>query len=216
MLPYRIALAEDHTLIREAVKKSIEEVPDWQVVGEFSDGRSLLNFIQEESSVPDMLILDITMPNLQGIEATKLIKRLYPEIKILILTMHNTARHIKSAIGAGADGYLLKENALADLISAIETIRAGNCYFSRLITDQIVDDLFSPETKIKPLGKRETEVLTLLAQGKSSERIAQILSISVTTVRNHRMNIKRKLHIKNTFDLIKYALKQGYVTYEYE
>jgi len=216
MSPYRIALAEDHTLIREAVKKSIEEVPDWQVVGEFSDGRSLLNFLQEESAVPDMLILDITMPNLQGIEATKLIKSLYPEIKILILTMHNTATHIKSAIGAGADGYLLKENALADVISAIETIRAGNCYFSRLITDQFVDGLFSPGTKLKPLGKRETEVLTLLAQGKSSEMIAQILSISVTTVRNHRMNIKRKLQIKSTFDLIKYALKQGYVSYEYE
>ena len=210
MPPYRIALAEDHAMIRETIKKSIEEVPGLQVVGEMSDGIEVLEFLKR--SVPDMLILDITMPRLQGIEATKIIKSLYPQVKILILTMHKSNLHIARALEAGADGYILKENALADLIFAIETIRAGNRYISSLVTDQVMDIVFSTKPDDGLLTKREREILILLAEGKSSRQIAQILALSVATVNNYRMKIKGKLGTCKPSDLTRYALKKGYVT----
>ncbi len=209
MPPYRIVLAEDHVLIREVIKKCIEEVPDLQVVGEFGDGREVLDFLK--GSAPDMIILDITMPHLQGIEATKLIKGRYPEVKILILTMHKSKLHLSWALGAGADGYIIKENALADLIFAIGTIRAGKKYISSLLTDNVMDILF-PVKEV--LTKREKEVLILLAEGKSSREIAQFLSISHTTVNNYRMRIKKKLGTCKTPDLTKYALQKGYISLE--
>jgi two-component system, NarL family, response regulator NreC len=198
---YHIALAEDHIMIRETIKKCIEEVPDLQVVGEFSEGTEVLQFLKH--SVPNMLILDLHMPQLNGIEATKIIKSLYPEIKILILTMHKSNVHLTEAIKAGADGYILKENALADLIFAINTIRTGNRYVSSLVLDQVMD-LISRKQEDDLLTKREKEILILLAEGKSSKQVAQILGISFTTVNNYRMRIKKKLGSSRASDLIKY------------
>lgn len=211
MPPYHIALAEDHIMIRETIKRCIEEVPDLQVVEEFSDGTGVLEFLKH--SVPDMLILDLNMPQLNGIEATKIIKSLYPEIKILILTMHKSNVHFSEAIKAGADGYILKENALADLIFAINTIRNGNRYISTLVLDQVMD-LISRKQEDDLLTKREREILILLAEGKSSKQVAQTLGISFTTVNNYRMRIKKKLGSSRASDLIKYALQKGYVTLE--
>ncbi|HLD47139.1 MAG TPA: response regulator transcription factor [Desulfobaccales bacterium] len=208
MPPYHIALAEDHIMIRETIKKCIEEVPGLQVVVELSDGTEVLEFLKH--SVPDMLILDLHMPQLNGIEATKIIKSLYPEIKILILTMHKSKVHFGQAFKAGADGYILKENALADLIFAINTIRAGNRYISSLVLDQVMD-FFSGKPDDDLLTKREKEILILLAEGNSSKQIAQILAISFTTVNNYRMRIKRKLGTSKTADLTRYAMQKGYV-----
>jgi two-component system, NarL family, response regulator NreC len=208
---YHIALAEDHIMIRETIKKCIEEVPDLQVVGEFSEGTEVLQFLKH--SVPNMLILDLHMPQLNGIEATKIIKSLYPEIKILILTMHKSNVHLTEAIKAGADGYILKENALADLIFAINTIRTGNRYVSSLVLDQVMD-LISRKQEDDLLTKREKEILILLAEGKSSKQVAQILGISFTTVNNYRMRIKKKLGSSIATELTKYALQKGYVTLE--
>lgn len=211
MPPYQIALAEDHIMIRETLKKCIQEVPDLQVVGEFSDGAEVLEFLKH--SVPDMLILDLHMPQLNGIEAAKIIKSLYPEIKIIILTMHKSNVHLSEAIKAGADGFILKENALADFIFAINTIRTGNRYISSLVLDQVMD-LISGKREDDLLTKREREILILLAEGKSSKKVAQILGISFTTVNNYRMRIKKKLGISKASDLTKYALQKGYVTLE--
>jgi DNA-binding NarL/FixJ family response regulator len=211
MPPYRIALAEDHIMIRETIRKCIEEVPDLQVVVEFSDGTEVLEFLKH--SVPDMLILDLHMPQLNGIEATKIIKSLYPEIKILILTMHKSNVHFREAFKAGADGYILKENALADLIFAINTIRNGNRYISTLVLDQVME-LISRKQEDDLLTKRERKILILLAEGKSSKQVAQILGISFITVNNYRMRIKKKLGSSRASDLIKYALQKGYVTLE--
>lgn len=213
MPPYRIALAEDHAMIRETIKKCIEEVQGFKVVGELSDGREVLEFLKH--SVPDMLILDITMPNLGGLEATKLIKGLYPSVKILVLTMHKTKAHVARALGAGADGYIVKEDALADLISAIETIRAGKNYISPLVTDQVMDILFPKKVSLSDqLSNREIEILTLIGEGKSSRNIAQRLSLSQGTVNNHRMRIKKKLGLSKISDLIKYAIQKGYASVE--
>lgn len=212
--PVKIILADDHVLFREVIKESIQKVPDLEVIGEVSDGLELLDLLK--TSTPDMIILDIAMPNLQGIEAANEIKKLYPEIKILILTMHKSSEHVYRAISAGVDGYLLKENAYADLISAIETIKEGKKYISSLISQQVADiirgQLGEGESEhLQRLSPREKEVLRYVAQGKTSKEIADLLLISDLTVHNHRVNIKKKLKIKRTADLIKYAIQQGYV-----
>lgn len=212
MPPYRIVLVEDHTMIREIIKKYIEEVPGLTVVGELSDGLEALDFLKH--SVPDMLILDLSMPHLPGLEATKLIKNLYPSVKILILTMHKTKMHVTQALASGADGYIVKENAWPDLIVAIETIRAGKNYISSLVTDQVMDILFPKKDSANVLSKREIEILTFIAEGKSSRQIAQLLSLSHTTVNNHRMRIKKKLGVSKTSDLLKYAIQKGYASVE--
>ncbi len=211
--PYRIALADDHILLRQAIKRSIEDVPGLEVVGEVSDGLDLLDFLK--TTIPDMVILDISMPQLQGIETAREIKRRHPKVKILILTMHNSKFHLGEAIAAGADGYLVKEDALEDLISAINTIREGRNYYSSLVSRKMVEDISRkqrsrPDLSGELLSPREIEILTLIAEGKSSKEIADLLSISIMTVYNHRINIKTKLNVKRNADLVKYAIHKGY------
>jgi DNA-binding NarL/FixJ family response regulator len=214
MTTYKIVLADDHVLFREGIKRIIEGLPGVQIVGEVGDGLALLELLKK--SVPDLIILDISMPNLQGIEAAHKIKNLYPQVKILILTMHKSKEHLHRAISVGADGYLLKENAYADLISAIEVIHEGNTYISNLVYGHMVD-FFRKQRRDwvqrpKVLSARERKVLVLISEGNSRKEIAEKLGITVSTVQNHRDNIKKKLNIKNTAELIKYAIEEGYTT----
>lgn len=214
MPPLKVILAEDHSLFREMLKQNIQKIPDLEVIGEVGDGQELLELLK--TTTPDLIILDISMPKLQGIEAAKEIKKLYSKIKILILTMHKSNEHVYRAISADVDGYLLKENIYADLISAIKTIREGKKYISSLISEQLADIIrwrLGKQESEHPehLTSREVEVLKFIANGKTSQEIADFLSISPVTVHNHRVNIKKKLKIKRTADLIKYAIQQGYV-----
>ena len=215
--PYRIVLADDHLLLRQAIKNSIEDVPGLKVVGEVSDGLELLEFLK--TTITDMTILDISMPRLQGIEAAREIKGRYPQVKIIILTMHKSKFHLREAVAAGVDGYLIKEDALADLISAINTIREGRNYFSSRVSRQMVEDIrrkprSRPDASGDLLSPREIEILTLIAEGNSSKEIADLLSISIMTVYNHRINIKNKLNIKRNAELVKYAIQKGYTSSE--
>lgn len=215
MQPYQIVLADDHLLFREGVKRIIEAYPELKVVGEVNDGLMLLELLK--ISPPGIVILDISMPNLQGIEATREIKTLCPEVKVLILTMHKSKEHLYRAISAGAEGYLLKEDAHTDLITAIKTIQAGGTYISPLIGDQMTDIFVEKlrgklESPTGPLTNREIQVLQLVAEGKTSKEIADLLFISMMTVQNHRTNIKRKLNIKKNADLVKYAIEKGYTS----
>jgi DNA-binding NarL/FixJ family response regulator len=215
MTMYRIMLADDHALFREGIKRVVETIPGLQVVGEAGDGLELLSLLKQ--SVPDLLILDIAMPNLQGIEAAREIKKFYPGIKILMLTMHKSKEHLGRALAAGADGYLLKENAYADLLTAIDTLRQGMIYLSPLISPQFSDALRQKCLGVAAgsqsfLTNREIEILSLLASGKSSKEIAELLFISTFTVQKHRSNIKKKLSIKKNADLIKYAIREGYTS----
>jgi DNA-binding NarL/FixJ family response regulator len=209
MHPYQILLAEDHVLFREAIKKAINGTPGLEVTGEASDGRELLDLLK--TSVPDLIILDISMPNLSGLEAAKLIKDNYPQVKILILSMHKSIGHIKGAFEVKVDGYLLKENAYGDLITAIDVIKSGSIYISPLIHGQIKDFIQhgTQQVQAKPLSSRETEVLSLLSSGLTYKDIAQHLSISSATVQTYLHNIKAKLHIKDVSGLIEYAKRQG-------
>jgi DNA-binding NarL/FixJ family response regulator len=210
---YRIVLADDHLLFREAIKKSIEEVQGLKVVGTAGDGRELLEILQKTPA--ELIILDLTMPQLQGIEVTERIKKLFPEIKILILTMHKSKEHVSRALAAGADGYLLKENAYTDLIVAIDTIRQGKTYISHLIADlmaAMVRQQYAAKggDPANLLTAREKEVLKFIAEGKTSREIADILSITILTVNVHRRNIMKKLNVKRMADLVKYAIQFGY------
>jgi DNA-binding NarL/FixJ family response regulator len=211
---YRMVLAEDHILVREGIKKIIEDFADLKVVGEVSDGLQLLDLLKK---LPvNMVIMDISMPHLPGIEATKEIKRNYPEVKVLILTMHKKKEYLTDALAAGVDGYLLKEDAAKELLSAVQKIRRGEIYVSPLLSAELAT-LYAQTRRITPvapgrgiLTPREIEIIKLIAEGKSSKEIAAVLFLSFRTVQNHRSKIMRKLNLKKNTDLVKYAIQMGY------
>ncbi|MCK9377240.1 MAG: response regulator transcription factor [Syntrophobacterales bacterium] len=215
--PFRIFLADDHVMFRRGVRSMIQGMKGVEVVGEASDGLELLRLLQEVN--PDLVIMDISMPNLRGLEATREIKLINPEVKVLILTMHKDREYLYHALTAGAEGYLLKEDADGELISAIQTLRKGGTFISPLLSTQMADifvDKFRPggeplTAPEEPLTVREREIIKLIAEGKSSKEIGELLFISSRTVQHHRANIMRKLDIKKTADLVKYAIQKGYV-----
>jgi DNA-binding NarL/FixJ family response regulator len=215
--PFRILLADDHVMFRRGVRRIIETMDDVEVVGEAGDGIELLRLVKDLN--PNLVIMDISMPNLRGLEATREIKYVEPEVKVLILTMHKDREYLYHALTAGAEGYLLKEDADGELISAITTLRKGGTFISSLLSTQMADifvDKFRPGSepltaREEPLTTREREIIKLIAEGKSSKEIGELLFISSRTVQHHRANIMRKLQLKKTADLVKYALQKGYV-----
>jgi DNA-binding NarL/FixJ family response regulator len=215
--PYKILLADDHVMFRRGVKSLIQGMKNVEVVGEASDGLELLGLLRDIR--PDLVILDISMPKLRGLEATREIKSLDPGVKVLILSMHKEREYLYQALTAGAEGYLLKEDADGELISAIETLRKGGTFISPLLSTQMADifvDKFhqggsEPIASGEPLTTREREIVKLIAEGKSSKEIGELLFISSRTVQHHRANIMRKLNLKKTADLIKYAIQKNYV-----
>jgi len=212
--PYRIVLADDHLIFRELIKKSLQEIPDLEIVGEAADGLELLDCLQKLEPRANLIILDIEMPHLSGIESAKEIKETSPDIKILILTMHKSKNHLQAAINAKVDGYLLKEDAFQDLIAAIEMVRQGGMYFSNLTTKTMVEFLIpkkTPRPESDPLSAREIEVVKYFATGKPTEEIATLLSITESTVRNHLAKIRKKLSFRKNIELAKYAFKKGYI-----
>ena len=209
MTPYTIILADDHVLFRQGVKKIIEEVDSFKVVGEANDGLELLELMKKSS--PDLVILDISMPNLRGLEAAREIKALYPRVKILLLTMHKKRDFLQEGVEADVDGFLVKEDADTELLQAVEAIRRGQKFFSPLLSEKLAD-LVRTSGKADPLTRREKEIVKLLAEGKNSKEIAELLYISIYTVRRHRDNIMRKLEFKGLADLVRFALEQGYTS----
>lgn len=211
MTTYRVILADDHALFRSGVKRILEEVPGVKVVGEAADGMQLLALLKEMT--PDLVILDISMPKLRGLEAIQEIKASYPQVQVLILTMHKDAEYLSYALGAGAAGFLLKQDADPELMEAIATIRRGKTYLSPAISEVVPDLLRRQKPNGTPrevLTHREREILKLLVDGKSSKEIGELLFISLRTVQNHRANIMKKLKVRRITDLIKYAVQKGY------
>ena len=216
MSPYRIVLADDHAMFRHGIKNILEEAEGLEVVGEAGDGLKLLELLKKET--PDMVVLDISMPNLRGLEATREIKMISPDLKVLILTMHNDREYVSYAISAGAEGYLLKEEDDTELFAAVEKIRQGGHYISPLLSGELTYELIQTSHKgqakqpPEPLTVREREVLKLIAEGISNKEIADVLYISTRTVEHHRANIMRKLNIRKTANLVKYAIRKGYTS----
>jgi DNA-binding NarL/FixJ family response regulator len=196
------------------MKLLMERMPDVEVVGEAGDGLELLNLIKKLA--PDMAIIDIAMPNLRGIEAAREIKMIDTLTKVLILTMHKSKEYLYHAISAGADGYLLKEDSDVELLTAIDKIRNGETYVTRILAGELAEDLsqiYQGKSPIprEPLSTREREVVKMVSEGKSNNEIGTLLSISVRTVENHRANIMKKLKLKKTADLVRYAVKEALV-----
>lgn len=204
---YNLMLADDHTMFREGVRKIIEKIEDVRISGEAGDGLELLQLLKDSS--PDLVILDLSMPNMRGLEAIREIKKICPQTKILVLTMHKKKEFIRQVLEDGADGFLSKDDASSELIRAISTIKQGGKYFSPMLSN-IISSLFWENEKKEVLTIREREILKLLAEGKKSREIAEALFISPHTVRRHRDNIMEKLKAKTLADLIKYAISGDY------
>jgi two-component system response regulator NreC len=208
MDPYHILLADDHVLFREAISKAINETPGLEVIGGASDGLELLAALKK--SVPDLVILDLTMPHLSGLEAAKEILRTHPQVKILILTMHKSLSCLKGALSLGVNGYLLKEDAFTNLISAIKAIREGKIYISPRLLGLMTESSLHQQPE-ETLSAQEIRILSLISQFKSDDEIAESLDISILTLRGHIFRIKKKLRIKTRPHLIKYARDLGLV-----
>jgi DNA-binding NarL/FixJ family response regulator len=213
MTDYQIILADDHAMLREGIKKIIDDAAGLEVIGEASDGLMLLNLLKR--TVPDMVILDVAMPKLRGIEAAQAIHKEFPDVAILFLSMHKNREYLQKALAVGARGYVVKEDSGSELIHAIQTIRRGGSYLSPMMMKELSDDplgILSKRDRLSkdPLTTREREILQLIADGKTSKEIAQLLFISIHTVHNHRKNINQKLDIRKNADLVKYALQHGY------
>jgi DNA-binding NarL/FixJ family response regulator len=209
----RVLIADDHQIVRDGLRSLLEKEPDIEVIAAVEDGRTTVRLVEELQ--PDAVIMDISMPGLNGIEATRKITHDFPNIKIIALSMHDDGRFVTNMLKAGASGYLLKDCAFKELTKAIHVVvRTGKSYLSPDITDVVVSSYVTGTPGSEPLlytalTPREREVLQLVVEGKTSSQIAAILYVSVKTVETHRTQLMRKLKINNLADLVKYAIKEG-------
>ena len=215
MKDYTIILADDHAMMRAGIKNMIDAVAGLAVIGEAGDGLELLKLLKK--TVPDMVILDISMPGLRGIEAASEIHSLYPDIHVLMLSMHKSEEFLSMALAAGAKGYLLKEDSGDELLQAIAQVRKGETYLSIKLASAFPAAIISickGNHKAVPdlLTSRERQVLQMIAEGNTDRQISDQLCISVRTVHRHHANIRSKLNLKRIADLTRYAIAQGYTT----
>lgn len=213
--PIKIFLADDHTIVRQGLAKLLEAELHIQVVGEAQDGREAVNKVQKLN--PDIVIMDIAMPLLNGIEATRQIKKISPQTKIIILSMHSHDRYISELINLGASGYLLKDSTGGEIIKAVSAAMKGDVYLSPSISRRVVEDYLllkktsSREDLYAKLSNREREVFQMIAEGRTTKEISDILCVSPSTVKTHRANIMEKLKIYNVSQLIQFAIRLGIV-----
>jgi DNA-binding NarL/FixJ family response regulator len=207
----RVLLADDHTVLREGIRALLEDQPDMSVVGEAEDGRMAAHMAAELR--PDVVLMDIAMPRLNGLEATRQIKRDHPEVAVLMLTMHDNEEYVRQVLAAGASGYVLKRAAASELVAAIRAVHRGEAVLSPGITRVLIQDLIGRDSAVHEaagddLTPREREVLQLIAEGYTSKEIAEMLSLSVKTVQAHRASLMQKLDLHDRGDLIKYAIQK--------
>lgn len=207
-----VFLADDHAVMRDGLRLFLESQEDLRVVGEARDGREAVRLVAQLR--PQVVIMDISMPQLNGIEATRQIRETCPETRVIILSMYSTSDHVSRALQAGARGYLLKAAGGIEVVQAVRAVHAGERYLSKKIADQMVDDYLAlvegtTDTLLARLSPREREVLQLLAEGCSTAEIAEILPLSAKTVESYRSRIMEKLDLKNLVALIKFAIRHG-------
>ncbi|MFA6004186.1 MAG: response regulator transcription factor [Elusimicrobiota bacterium] len=211
----RILLCDDHRIFREGLKTLIQGKPGLQVVGEAQDGLAAVQYAKDLS--PDIVIMDISLPKLNGIEATRKILHLRRDIKVIVLSMHSDRRFVTETLKAGAAGYLVKDSAFDELFSAICAVDEGKTYLSPAIAQIVVDGCVRHASQAdpaaaSPLTQREREVLQLLAEGCSTKQIALKIQLSVKTIETHRMHIMKKLDIHNIAGLTKYSIQEGIIS----
>ncbi len=212
MTMMKILLVDDHKITRDGLRTLVEKEPDMEVVGEAENGRKALEWTAKLH--PDVVIMDVTMSDMNGIEATRQVHKEHPETKVIALSMHSDVRYVLGMLDAGASGYLLKDCAFEELARAIRSVAMGQTYLSPGVTDIVVKDrlhrLHHAEGSVfHVLTEREREVLQLLAEGKSARAIAEILHVSVKTIETHRRQIMGKLNLYSVAELTKYAIREG-------
>jgi len=209
----RILLADDHTIVRQGLRKMLEERPEWEVVGEAGDGREAVR--QAEQHRPDVAIVDVAMPLLNGIETTRQLVRKVPGIRVLILSMHADEAYVTQILKAGASGYLLKDSADVDLFRAITAVVQGQSFFSPAIARLMVDEYVRPRPegidRFETLSHREREIFQLVAEAKTNKEIAALLGISPSTVETHRARIMEKLDLHSATEIALYAVRRGVI-----
>ena len=214
--PIHILLADDHRIVRQGLRRILEEHPQMEVVAEASDGREAVQLALEKK--PDVVVMDIAMPHLNGMEAARQILRRLPATKILVLSMYSDESYVVQVLEAGAKGYLLKDSADAELVEAVQAVSNGKSFFSPLISRILLDEYVRQlqEKKITDryelLTEREREILQLIAEGKTSREIADLLNISVSTVDTHRGHIMEKLDLHNPYEVVLYAVRKGLIS----
>lgn len=211
-----ILIADDHQLFREGLVNLLSQAPDIEIIGQAEDGKDALK--KARKLVPDIILMDIGMPVMNGVKATEALSKEFPGIRVIALSMHSDKQYIKGILEAGAYGYLFKNCTYNQLIEAIKTVYAGRKYLSDKITEVLIEDYLGKEPEQTreqtALSKREYEVLKLLAEGKSIREISDILFLSIKTIGTHKQNLLEKLELKSTTDLVKYALKKGIISLE--
>jgi two-component system, NarL family, response regulator NreC len=212
----RILLADDHTIVRQGIRKILEDRPDWEVVAEAGDGREAVR--QAIELGPDIALLDIGMPMLNGIEATSQITRRAPAVKVVILSMHPNEAYITRALQAGAKGYLLKDSADSDLIRALTLVSQGKSFFSPAVAKVMLDDYVRHLAargivdRYDSLSEREREIFQLVAEGRSNKEIADLLFVSPNTIETHRAHIMEKLDVHSAVELVLFAVRRGLIS----
>jgi DNA-binding NarL/FixJ family response regulator len=208
-----VLVADDHGIVREGLVRLLEADPGIEVCGQAADGREVLEQVARKR--PDLVILDITMPNLGGLETLERLRVAHPEVKVILLSVHGDAPFVQSAVSLGAEGYLLKNGPAAEVLEAVHAVVQGGSYFSPPVAKEIVEQLRTPHRGGDPfsvLSGREREVLHLIAEGLSAKEIASQLAISTKTVEAHRTNLMRKLGVRKATELVRYALRHGLVS----
>src|ERR1019366_5235137 len=216
----RILIADDHEVARRGIRAMLESHPSWEVGGEAKDGREAVELASKEK--PDLILLDIGMPNLNGLEAARQILAVSPDIAILILTMHDSDQVVREVLRAGARGFLLKSDAGRDLVAAVEALQLQRTFFTTRVSQMVLDGFLDRDNRLDGternqedfddvLTGREREVIQLLAEGKTSKEVAVTLNLSVKTAETHRTNLMRKLGLHSVADLTRYAVRNGIV-----
>jgi DNA-binding NarL/FixJ family response regulator len=216
MKPVRILLADDHTVVRKGLRLLLESVPEFQVIADAADGRDAVSLVEQHR--PDVVVMDVAMPILNGIEAARQITGKLPSTAIVFLSMHGDESYVLRALKAGARAYLLKDSAEYDLIQAVKAVSEGKAFFSPAISKMLVEDYMRQmqergvEDSFELLTTREREVLQLLAEGKNNKDVASLLNLSLYTVETHRSNIFQKLNLHSQAELILYAIRKGVIS----
>jgi DNA-binding NarL/FixJ family response regulator len=211
-----ILLAEDHTIVRKGLRSLLERETDIKVIGEAQDGREAIK--KAEALQPDVVVMDFAMPGLNGLEATRQLKKRFPEMKFIILTIYDNEEYVLQTLRAGASGYLVKKAAPAELISAIRAVYIGESYLSPSISRAVINEYIRKAEEIPNIGfidekltNREREILQLIAEGNKNRAIAELLNVSVKTVETHKANIMDKLSVRSAAELTQYAIQKGII-----